>query len=224
MSKPIKDKQTIKQIKEIYIKKNKKRDLLLFLLAINTGLKLNDLLNLNVKDVKEKEYLEIKQINIINDDNNNNKIKKNNKEEKENNNNNNNKNGNNKTDNKTTRKQKINEIPINKTIQKLIKEITNKRKPKEPLFISNFGGRLDRTLVYKTFKEIINESTLIKKEEKKYFSPSSWRKTFGYHYYQKYKDLSYLQYLFSQQTINETIRYIQISSPLPKYSARGVNL
>ena len=224
MSKPIKDKQTIKQIKEIYIKKNKKRDLLLFLLAINTGLKLNDLLNLNVKDVKEKEYLEIKQINVINDDNNNNKIKKNNKEEKENSNNNNNKNGNNKTDNKTTRKQKINEIPINKTIQKLIKEITNKRKPKEPLFISNFGGRLDRTLVYKTFKEIINESTLIKKEEKKYFSPSSWRKTFGYHYYQKYKDLSYLQYLFSQQTINETIRYIQIPQINMCRKVQGLNL
>ena len=208
MSKPIKDKQTIKQIKEIYIKKNKKRDLLLFLLAINTGLKLNDLLNLNVKDVKEKEYLEIKQINIINDDNNNKE------KEKENNNNN----------NKTTRKQKINEIPINKTIQKLIKEITNKRKPKEPLFISNFGGRLDRTLVYKTFKEIINESTLIKKEEKKYFSPSSWRKTFGYHYYQKYKDLSYLQYLFSQQTINETIRYIQIPQINMCRKVQGLNL
>lgn len=206
MSKPIKDKQTIKQIKEIYIKKNKKRDLLLFLLAINTGLKLNDLLNLNVKDVKEKEYLEIKQINIINDDNNN--------KEKENN----------KNNNKTTRKQKINEIPINKTIQKLIKEITNKRKPKEPLFISNFGGRLDRTLVYKTFKEIINESTLIKKEEKKYFSPSSWRKTFGYHYYQKYKDLSYLQYLFSQQTINETIRYIQIPQINMCRKVQGLNL
>ena len=206
MSKPIKDKQTIKQIKEIYIKKNKKRDLLLFLLAINTGLKLNDLLNLNVKDVKEKEYLEIKQINIINDDNNN--------KEKEKDNNN----------NKTTRKQKINEIPINKTIQKLIKEITNKRKPKEPLFISNFGGRLDRTLVYKTFKEIINESTLIKKEEKKYFSPSSWRKTFGYHYYQKYKDLSYLQYLFSQQTINETIRYIQIPQINMCRKVQGLNL
>ncbi len=209
MSKPIKDKQTIKQIKEIYIKKNKKRDLLLFLLAINTGLKLNDLLNLNVKDVKEKEYLEIKQINIVNDDNNN-------KEKEKDNNNNNN--------NKTTRKQKINEIPINKTIQKLIKEITNKRKPKEPLFISNFGGRLDRTLVYKTFKEIINESTLIKKEEKKYFSPSSWRKTFGYHYYQKYKDLSYLQYLFSQQTINETIRYIQIPQINMCRKVQGLNL
>lgn len=214
MSKPIKDKQTIKQIKEIYIKKNKKRDLLLFLLAINTGLKLNDLLNLNVKDVKEKEYLEIKQINIINDDNNN---KENNNKEKE-------KKENNKNNNKTTRKQKINEIPINKTIQKLIKEITNKRKPKEPLFISNFGGRLDRTLVYKTFKEIINESTLIKKEEKKYFSPSSWRKTFGYHYYQKYKDLSYLQYLFSQQTINETIRYIQIPQINMCRKVQGLNL
>lgn len=215
MSKPIKDKQTIKQIKEIYIKKNKKRDLLLFLLAINTGLKLNDLLNLNVKDVKEKEYLEIKQINIINDDNNNKEKEKEKKEKKENNNNNN---------NKTSRKQKINEIPINKTIQKLIKEITNKRKPKEPLFISNFGGRLDRTLVYKTFKEIINESTLIKKEEKKYFSPSSWRKTFGYHYYQKYKDLSYLQYLFSQQTINETIRYIQIPQINMCRKVQGLNL
>lgn len=219
MSKPIKDKQTIKQIKEIYIKKNKKRDLLLFLLAINTGLKLNDLLNLNVKDVKEKEYLEIKQINIINDDNNNkenkNKNKNNNKIKKNNKENNN---------NKTARKQKINEIPINKTIQKLIKEITNKRKPKEPLFISNFGGRLDRTLVYKTFKEIINESTLIKKEEKKYFSPSSWRKTFGYHYYQKYKDLSYLQYLFSQQTINETIRYIQIPQINMCRKVQGLNL
>ena len=209
MSKPIKDKQTIKQIKEIYIKKNKKRDLLLFLLAINTGLKLNDLLNLNVKDVKEKEYLEIKQINIINDDNNNKENNNKEKEKKENNNNN----------NKTTRKQKINEIPINKTIQKLIKEITNKRKPKEPLFISNFGGRLDRTLVYKTFKEIINESTLIKKEEKKYFSPSSWRKTFGYHYYQKYKDLSYLQYLFSQQ-----IRYIQIPQINMCRKVQGLNL
>ena len=221
MSKPIKDKQTIKQIKEIYIKKNKKRDLLLFLLAINTGLKLNDLLNLNVKDVKEKEYLEIKQINIINDDNNNKE-----KENKNNNNNNNKIKKNNKenNNNKTSRKQKINEIPINKTIQKLIKEITNKRKPKEPLFISNFGGRLDRTLVYKTFKEIINESTLIKKEEKKYFSPSSWRKTFGYHYYQKYKDLSYLQYLFSQQTINETIRYIQIPQINMCRKVQGLNL
>ena len=37
MSKPIKDIETINKIKEMYIKKNKKRDLLLFLLAINTG-------------------------------------------------------------------------------------------------------------------------------------------------------------------------------------------
>lgn len=192
MSKPIKDIETINKIKEMYIKKNKKRDLLLFLLAINTGLKLNDLLNLNVKDVKEKEYIEIKQ-ELNNKDKNKNK------------------------------KQQKNEIPVNKTIQKLIKEITNKRKPKEPLFISNFGGRLDRTLVYKTFKEIINELNL-KKDEKSSYSPSSWRKTFGYHYYQKYKDLSFLQYLFSQQTINETIKYIEITNPSQTFITRGMNL
>ena len=194
MSKPIKDIETINKIKEMYIKKNKKRDLLLFLLAINTGLKLNDLLNLNVKDVKEKEYIEIKQ-ELNNKDKNKDKNKK----------------------------QQKNEIPVNKTIQKLIKEITNKRKPKEPLFISNFGGRLDRTLVYKTFKEIINELNL-KKDEKSSYSPSSWRKTFGYHYYQKYKDLSYLQYLFSQQTINETIRYIQIPQINMCRKVQGLNL
>ena len=201
MSKPIKDIETINKIKEMYIKKNKKRDLLLFLLAINTGLKLNDLLNLNVKDVKEKEYIEIKQ-------------ELNNKDKKNNNNN--------KLNNKNKKQQK-NEIPVNKTIQKLIKEITNKRKPKEPLFISNFGGRLDRTLVYKTFKEIINELNL-KKDEKSSYSPSSWRKTFGYHYYQKYKDLSFLQYLFSQQTINETIKYIEITNPSQTFITRGMNL
>ena len=194
MSKPIKDIETINKIKEMYIKKNKKRDLLLFLLAINTGLKLNDLLNLNVKDVKEKEYIKIKQ-ELNNKDKNKDKNKK----------------------------QQKNEIPINKTIQKLIKEITNKRKPKEPLFISNFGGRLDRTLVYKTFKEIINELNL-KKDEKSSYSPSSWRKTFGYHYYQKYKDLSFLQYLFSQQTINETIKYIEITNPSQTFITRGMNL
>ncbi len=194
MSKPIKDIETINKIKEMYIKKNKKRDLLLFLLAINTGLKLNDLLNLNVKDVKEKEYIEIKQ-ELNNKDKNKDKNKK----------------------------QQKNEIPVNKTIQKLIKEITNKRKPKEPLFISNFGGRLDRTLVYKTFKEIINELNL-KKDEKSSYSPSSWRKTFGYHYYQKYKDLSFLQYLFSQQTINETIKYIEITNPSQTFITRGMNL
>ena len=40
MSKPIKDIETINKIKEMYIKKNKKRDLLLFLIYQDkTGIK-----------------------------------------------------------------------------------------------------------------------------------------------------------------------------------------
>ena len=53
---PIKDVNIIKNIKELYIKKNNIRDLLLFLLSINTGMSLHDLLNLNIKDVKDKYY------------------------------------------------------------------------------------------------------------------------------------------------------------------------
>lgn len=60
ISKPIKNKKIIEQIKQFYIKENKLRDLLLFSLAINTGLMLADLLKLNVKDVKNKKFLTLK--------------------------------------------------------------------------------------------------------------------------------------------------------------------
>lgn len=55
---PIKDKNKLKKIEEILSKENW-RNLLLFTIGINTGLRVSDILALNVKDVKHKDYVSI---------------------------------------------------------------------------------------------------------------------------------------------------------------------
>ena len=54
---PIKNIDEIELIKDLYRKKNQLQELLMFMLAINTGLGVLDLLNLKVKDIKGKHYL-----------------------------------------------------------------------------------------------------------------------------------------------------------------------
>ena len=166
---PIIDKNLIEQIKQKYLERNQKRDLLLFLLSINTGIKLTELLKLKVCDIKNKKELIIKETFT--------KIKK--------------------------------LFPLNEEIQELVKEYTKDRKSKEPLFISRFGKSIDRIQVFRNFKEICVELGI----EKEY-SVSSWRKTFGYHYYKKYGDLAILEWIFNQSTVAETIKYIGIKEDL----------
>lgn len=50
---PIRDKNKIKEIKNI-LKKKSERNYMLFVLGINTGLRIGDLLSLKVEDVKDK--------------------------------------------------------------------------------------------------------------------------------------------------------------------------
>lgn len=57
---PIRDKEKIEIVKLI-LKENGSRDYLLFLLGINSELRISDILNLKVCDVKDKEYIEIKE-------------------------------------------------------------------------------------------------------------------------------------------------------------------
>lgn len=59
LSYPIKDENLIRAMKSMYLKRGLMRDLLLFNLAINTGMKLVDLLELKVGDVRNKGYLTI---------------------------------------------------------------------------------------------------------------------------------------------------------------------
>ena len=57
---PIRNKQKIEEIKSI-LRNNGTRDLLLFTMGINTGLRISDLLRLKVIDVKCKSHVEIKE-------------------------------------------------------------------------------------------------------------------------------------------------------------------
>ena len=57
---PIRDKEKIELVKRI-LKGNGTRNFLLFLLGINVGLRISDILKLKVEDMKDKEYVTIKE-------------------------------------------------------------------------------------------------------------------------------------------------------------------
>ena len=55
---PIRNKSDLAKIKTI-LKNQSLRNLLLFLIGINTGLRISDILKLTVKDVRNKDYIYI---------------------------------------------------------------------------------------------------------------------------------------------------------------------
>ncbi len=57
---PIRDKRKIELVKVI-LKKNDFRDYMLFLMGINSGLRVSDILKLKVSDVRGKQYIEVKE-------------------------------------------------------------------------------------------------------------------------------------------------------------------
>jgi len=57
---PIRDKQKIDEIKAI-LKRQSGRDYFLFTVGINTGLRISGILNLQVKDVRDKTHITIKE-------------------------------------------------------------------------------------------------------------------------------------------------------------------
>ena len=57
---PIRNKEKIEEIKNV-LKENGTRDYLLFVMGINTGLRISDLLKLRISDVRGKTHVEIKE-------------------------------------------------------------------------------------------------------------------------------------------------------------------
>lgn len=171
---PIKNIEEINQIKDLYRQKNQIRDLLLFELAINTGLDLVDLLNLKVEDVKDKYCL-------------------------------------------TNGKQKT--IPFTSEIQELIPQVIGNKNPSEYLFSNRYGKKLTRISVFYVFKNNCAELGLSEK-----YSVASWRKTFAYHHYEKYKDLSYLMWLFNQHNANLALKFIDVEESMNLRFREGVCL
>jgi len=57
---PIRDRKQLENMKR-YLKENSLRDWLLFVIGINSGLRIDDLLKLTVADVKGKERITIRE-------------------------------------------------------------------------------------------------------------------------------------------------------------------
>ena len=110
-------------------------------------------------------------------------------------------------------------FPLNDDIRGLILEVTQSRAPAEYLFQNKTGNMLDRSAVFTCFKEICRELALPDN-----ISVASWRKTFAYHHYQKYKDLSYLQWLFNQTTVEVTLNFIDVQENMNLRYREGVAL
>lgn len=161
---PIREKKTIKRIEKL-LSKQSERDLLLFTLGINCGLRISDLLSLNVGDVKNKAFIQIFE--------------------------------------KKTGKFKI--FPINSKLKPMFAKFTLKKDDNEPLFKSVFNNRLERTAAYRIIHNACRNAGL-----ECPIGTHTLRKTFGYHHYQKFKDIVILQKILNHSNSQITLRYIGI--------------
>lgn len=163
---PIRSVEKIKQMKSLLLKQNF-RDYLLFNFGINTGFRISDILDLKVKDVKDKTHIEI-------------------------------------TEQKTNKSKKQ---MINGQLKQDIDRYIQDMEDEEYLFQSRKGENepISRVQAYRVLKKAANKLGLKK------IGTHTLRKTFGYHHYQRNKDVAMLQQLFNHSSPSVTLDYIGIS-------------
>lgn len=177
---PIRDVLKIQEMKEALVYYGSERDVFLFTLGINCGLRVSDMLNLKKKDIKNYA------IGL--------------REQK-------------------TRKQK--HIPlyhIKENIDRYIQFLEDE----DYLFKSNkldIQGQnrpISRVQAYR----ILNHSA--KAIGLNEIGTHSMRKTFGYHYYKKTKDIALLMELFNHSSQSVTLKYIGINQDMINNSISNV--
>jgi len=144
--------------------KNAERDVFLFLIGINSGLRMSDIVKLKKKDV-----ISSKNPRIV--------------EQK-------------------TGKTRILYLS---SLQELIQDYTKDLKPEDYLFPSTKGGHLEVNTIYQMFQKV---AALLDRDD---IGTHTLRKTFGYHYYKKTKDVATLMEIFGHSSEKITKRYIGIN-------------
>lgn len=144
--------------------KNAERDVFLFLIGINSGLRMSDIVKLKKKDV-----ISSKNPRIV--------------EQK-------------------TGKTRILYLS---SLQELIQDYTKDLEPEDYLFPSTKGGHLEVNTVYQMFQKVAD---LLGRDD---IGTHTLRKTFGYHYYKKTKDIATLMEIFGHSSEKITKRYIGIN-------------
>lgn len=178
---PIRDEKQIQIIYE-FLKNKDTRFSLIWQFCIGSGLRVSDILNLRISDVREKELIKVRESN--------------------------------------SNKYKV--YPIRETLKNdliaFFKEDRNRScKPMELLFVSDNGGKMHCPEVYKVFNDAIKELGLDIN-----LSTHKLRKTFGYHHYKQFKDITTLQMIFNQTSSAKTIKYIGINQEKNKNKSKAL--
>ena len=162
---PIRSLEHLRMLED-YFEKRSKRDLLMFTIGTNCGLRISDIVALNIGDVKDKNYIRI-------------------------------------VEQKTG---KFKKFPINDKLKPMFAKFTKDKRVDAPLFTTIFGNRMDRFGAYYILKTACQTINLPEK-----IGTHTMRKTFGYHHYQKFKDIALLQMIFNHSSPQITLRYIGIN-------------
>ena len=174
---PIRDRAKIEQVKALLLEQSP-RDHLLFVLGINTGLRISDMLKLRVGDV-QNSHIVIKE----------------------------------------QKTGKANRFLVNQKLRKALDEHTRDLAGEECLFPSRKGGRpILRGQAYRILNAAAQEAGLTE------IGTHTLRKTFGYHHYQRFKDVALLQEILNHSSPSVTLRYIGINQDLLDQSIKDFSL
>lgn len=176
---PIRDKNKIEVVKRI-LKEHGTRDFLLFLMGINIGLRISDILKLKVGDVIKKDYIEI-------------------------------------TEQKTG---KYKRFPITQSFKKILEDYIIGKNSEEWLFPSQRGNKpITRIQAYRIICNACSEAGISTR-----IGTHTLRKTFGYHFYNKTKDIALLQCIFKHSAPSVTLRYIGINQDIIDSNLKAFSL
>lgn len=162
---PIKEKSVLEDIRT-YFESRSKRDYFLFVMGINIGVRVGDLLKLQVQDVQEKVYLSIRE----------------------------------------EKTGKTKRFRINPMLRAIIDDYIEGKEPQAYLFPSKKTKEpISRVQAYRIMRDA-GEALGIEQ-----VGTHTLRKSFGFHLYQKTKDIAMLQEIFNHSSERVTKIYIGIA-------------
>jgi len=163
---PIRDPLLVEEMAN-YLRSQNERDYIMFMIGINAGLRISDILKLKVVDVRDRSYISLRETK--------------------------------------TKKQRL--IKINPALRKALASYIEGKDSNEYLIKSREGNNkpLSRGMAYKILRKAATKFDI------ESMGTHTLRKTFGYHFYKKYKDIAYLQDIFNHSDPAITLRYIGIN-------------
>lgn len=161
---PIRDKEKIEEMKKTLLAKNE-RDYIMFMIGVNVGLRISDILPLKVRDVKADHIKVIEQ-----------------------------------------KTGKVRRVAVNRSLRRALDKFIRNKKDSDILIKSREGVNkpISRSMAYKILREAAEQVGISE------VGTHTMRKTFGYHMYQRDKDVAALQKLFNHDKPSTTLLYIGV--------------